>query len=357
MFYENEYLNFKNMLKALQKCCENVRWKTSVTQYEVNRLKNTSKLIKSVKNGTYKLSNYQVFEIFEPKQRTIMATKIKDRHLQRSLCDTYLYKEITRHFIYDNCACQKGKGTHFAINRLKIHLRRFYNKNKTNKGYYLKCDIRHFFESINHKKLKELLNKKVRNDKCREIVYEIIDSFGIRQTGLGLGSQVSQLLALLYLDPLDHYIKEVLKIKHYIRYMDDFILIHDDKEYLKYCLQQIQKWLKEHGLSLNNKTCLQPIKKPVVFLNFKFILTNTGKVIITTCRKRLIQRRRKLKKIIGLYYKERLTLEDVLNTVKGMLAHIDKYNTVKEHNKLVSIYNNFIAEQKNVPHGTNYRLK
>ena len=127
-----DYLNFSNLLKALRKTCRNVRWKTSITQYELNGLKNSVKLINSATNKTYKISGYRVFQIYEPKKRTIMATRIKDRHLQRSLCDNYLYKCLTKSFIYDNCACQVGKGTHFAIKRMGTHLHKFYRRNKSN---------------------------------------------------------------------------------------------------------------------------------------------------------------------------------------------------------------------------------
>lgn len=336
-FNEYEFLEFGNLYTSLKKCCKNVRWKTSVTQYEHNGLKNTTKIINEVNDHKYRLSKYQVFEIYEPKQRTILATKIKDRHLQRSLCDNYLYKEITRHFIYDNCACQLNKGTHFAIRRLKAHLQKLYHKHKHNNGYYLKCDIHHFFESINHEKLKELLIKNVRNNTCRKFVFEIIDSFGKR--GLGLGSQVSQLLALLYLDPLDHFIKEKLHIKHYIRYMDDFILIHTDRNYLNYCLKEITKWLVEHDLTLNSKTCLQPLHKGVIFLNFKFMLTNSGKTIITSSKVKIHRRKRKLHKIMGLYNKNILTIYDVFATASGMLAHLEKYNTYKEQLYICKTFN------------------
>lgn len=336
-YYKNyDFIEFKNLLKAATKCMRGVRWKTSVTSYEMNKLKNTTKLVNELMSDEYRISDYQVFEIYEPKKRTILATKLRDRQVQRSLCDNYLYDEITRHFIYDNCACQKGKGTHFAVNRLKIHLQKMYRTKKSNNFYYLKCDIHHFFESINHEMLKNILNKKVRNDRCRKMIFEIIDSFG--ESGLGLGSQVSQLLALLYIDPLDHYIKEKLHIKHYVRYMDDFILLHEDKEYLNHCNKEIQKFLDDYKLTLNSKTCLQPIKKSVVFLNFRYCVSDSGKVTISSSKKKIAQRRRKLKKIINLYHKNKLTKNDVKLTLRGMLAHLNKYNTIKERNQLIEIY-------------------
>ena len=150
------------MYKSLKKCCKNVRWKTSVTQYEVNGLKNTAKVAAEINSGKYKLLPYQEFQINEPKERHITATRIRDRQVQRSICDTVVYDSITRSFVADNSACQKGRGTQYAIDRLKEHIRRYYRKNGA-EGYYLKCDIHHFFESLDHNIIKAQLRKRITN--------------------------------------------------------------------------------------------------------------------------------------------------------------------------------------------------
>ena len=332
-----DYLNFSNLLKALRKTCRNVRWKTSITQYELNGLKNSVKLINSATNKTYKISGYRVFQIYEPKKRTIMATRIKDRHLQRSLCDNYLYKCLTKSFIYDNCACQVGKGTHFAIKRMGTHLHKFYRRNKSNQGYYLKCDIHKFFESIDHEKLKQLIQDKIDDVDIRIRIFEIIDSFK-GNVGIGLGSQVNQLLALFYLNGMDHLIKEKLKIKNYIRYSDDFILLHPDKQYLIQCRNNISEYLNSLGLTLNNKTIIQKITKGIKFLNMKYILTDTGKVIITSDKKKIRIRKRKIKHML-LSNKNHITLDVVKKTLLGMIGYLKKYNTHKEVMWLISLLN------------------
>lgn len=132
---EYKYLDFRNMYKGLKKSCKNVRWKTSVTQFEMNGLKNTAKSIRNIKTGKYKLSKYQKFIIYEPKLRHITATRIVDRQIQRSLCDTTIYQLLTKSFIYSNAACQVGKGTDFALNDFKKQLRKHYQHYGT-KGYY-----------------------------------------------------------------------------------------------------------------------------------------------------------------------------------------------------------------------------
>lgn len=312
------------MYQGLKRSCKSVRWKTSVTQYEINGLRNTAKIIRDIESGKYKLSPYQEFEIYEPKQRHITATRIKDRQVQRSLCDTTFYSAITKSFVYDNCACQIGKGTVFAMQRLKKQLQRYYRKHGSNEGYFLKCDIHHFFENIDHAKAKKLVSEKIPNEQIRHMIFEIIDSFGADK-GLGLGSQVSQLLALMYLDDLDHIIKEELKAEVFDRYMDDIIIADHSKEYLKDCLRRISGHLKGLGLSLNSKTTIQKLSKGVTFLNWRYILTNSGKVLMLPDKRKLAKKRRKLRAM----RRKGLPADTILQTVSGMTAHLSKGNAYK----------------------------
>lgn len=103
-------IQYGQLRKALKRCCRNVRWKPSVTGYEHNAARNTYALARSLENGRYQIDPYQRFMVYEPKKREIVATRLKDRQFQRSLCDNVLYDEITRHFIADNCACLRGRG-------------------------------------------------------------------------------------------------------------------------------------------------------------------------------------------------------------------------------------------------------
>lgn len=329
----SNYRSFGSLYKGLKMSCRNVRWKTSVIQYEMNALKNTAKLVRDLESGKYKISEYQHFTITEPKKREITATKIKDRQVQRSMCNAELYKELTKSFIYDNAACQLQKGNTFAINRLKYHLQKLYKEGNSESAYYLKCDIHHFFESIPHNVLIDEVIKRVHNPEIRNLVIDVINSFD-GDKGLGLGSQISQLLALATLDRLDHIIKEELNIKHYVRYMDDFILIHKDKEFLKYCLSVIEEHLKSIGLELNSKTSLQPIRHGIVFLNWRYFITETGKVILLQTKKRNNRRKKKLNKMI----KKNVSKNQLNQTINGMLAHLkdgNTYNIQKEINNIL----------------------
>ena len=143
---KDEICSFENLYKAMWKCRKNVMWKDSVAGYLKNGLVNVQKLKASHYDGTYNISPYSEFKVFEPKERDIISTRIKDRVFQRSLCDNYLYESVSKSFIYDNAACQIGKGTLFARKRLVCHLQRFYRKYGTD-GWVLKCDLKNYFGS------------------------------------------------------------------------------------------------------------------------------------------------------------------------------------------------------------------
>lgn len=327
------YLTYKNLYKGLKKSCRNVRWKTSVTAYELNGLKNTAKLINDFKNGTYQISEYQEFVITEPKERKIVATRLRDRQVQRSMCDSELYDDITRHFIYDNAACQVGKGTVFAMNRMKKHLEHFSRTHPDGSCYYLKCDIHHFFEQTTHSLAKDAIHKRVPNLYLQNRVDQIIDSFE-GDSGIGLGSQVSQLIELSVLDDMDHMIKETLQVENYIRYMDDFILIHESKDYLRHCLSVIRRFLNSINLSLNNKTQIQSLRHGIAFLNWHFKIKAPGSVVAIPDRKRVYAKCRKLKKLIALCHEGKISREVVLQSYNGMISHLQWGNSYKSIRKL-----------------------
>lgn len=294
--YFDKAITYGNMRKALKICCRNVRWKDSVVGYELHAAQNTHKLIEAIKNGTYRISPYQKFTIYEPKLREIIATRLADRQFQMALCIAGLYDDFVEHFIYDNCACQKGKGTDFCLKRLKRHMADYYRDHGA-EGWVLKCDVHKFFPSTRHDVAKAAVRKRISDPKVCECVCDVIDSFD-GEIGIGLGSQISQLVELAVLDDLDHYIKEELHIRHYIRYMDDFVLIHPDKEYLLKCWQIIEEKLAEIGLKLNKKTTLYPIKQGIKLLQWRFVYTKTGRIMMNMSAKKMGKQRRRLKKIL-----------------------------------------------------------
>lgn len=345
--------------KALDKCCRNVRWKPSVTGYEHNAQKNTYALAESLENGRYKIDRYQRFMVYEPKKREIVATRLKDRQFQRSLCDNVLYDAITRHFIADNCACLRGRGVDYALNRMTCHLERYYREQRAAAGspalpwvadgWVLRCDIRHFFDSIPHDVAKAAIAKRVKDREAVRRVYDIIDSFGSDGHGIGLGSEVSQLVALAVLDDMDHLIKERLRIRHYIRYMDDFILVHPDRETLRQALAIIHEHLTGLGLELNGKTTIHPLRQGVNFLHWRFILTDSGKVVRKIDKAKISKERRKLRKLKEQVDAGRLTMNQVRDNYRSFKANALRGNTRSILMQMDQYYQQLFKEEP--PHG------
>lgn len=322
---KNLVCDFDNLYVAMNRCKKGVIWKDSVAGWVKNSIRNCRKLEESLFCGKYKIDSYTVFVIYEPKRRVIVSTRFKDRVFQRSLCDNYLTKEISRHFIYDNGACLKGKGTDFSRKRLCCHMQKFYRKHN-NSGYVLKLDLHNYFGSTHHSVAKASMLKRLNSKWAYDEVCRIIDSFNQGETpdvGLGLGSQVTQLIQLAVLDDLDHYIKEKLKIKHYVRYMDDFVLLHEDKSYLRYCYSEIVKKIEKLGLELNaKKSQLFPIKQGIKFLGFRFNIADGGKIIKKILPEKIKKERRKLRKQVQLVKIGKLSRESVDDGFRAWVAHV-----------------------------------
>lgn len=343
--YFNEAMTYGNLRRALNRCCRNVRWKDSVVGYELHAPQQTHKTISEINKGSYKISPYQQFTIYEPKERNILATRIKDRQVQMALCMAGLYEDITEHFIHDNCACQTGKGTDFALNRIKAHMRKFYREHGKN-GWVLKCDVHHFFPSTRHDVAKAAVQKRVSDPLACEYVCNVIDSFG-GDVGIGLGSQISQLVELAVLDDLDHYIKEVLRVKHYVRYMDDLILIHEDKDFLKQCKQVIEAHLNSIGLELNEKTTMYPLKQGVKFLQWRFLLSDTGRITMKINGKKMGKQRRRLKKILQKEENGEYASGTAYNSLTAWRANAARGNAYHQEQRMKNYYYTTKAGIKN----------
>ena len=341
--------SFEALYRAAQICKQNVLWKDSVAGFIKNLLINCYILHNELMSGTYRISKYSIFIVHEKKTRLIVSTRMRDRVVQRSLCDNYLYEQMTKGFIYDSCACLKGKGTDMARNRLKCHLQRFYRKHKLN-GYVLKVDIHDYFGSTPHDVVKAAVAKRIPDDWARQMVFDIVDSYKHidPDKGMGLGSQITQLVELAVLDDLDHYIKERLRIKGYVRYMDDFILIHEDKEHLKVCQKEIEKRLNDLGLELNHKkTGIQPISQGVHFLGFSFRLTESGKVLMILEHKKVSKERRKLKKLSALVKSGEMTKQHADDCYNAWKAHASKGNCKTLIARMDAYYNSLFEDEPN----------
>ncbi len=186
---------------------------------------------------------------------------MQDKIINHLIARYILYPAILPCLLDVNVASRKGLGTHQGL----ILAQKFHNicNIKYTKYYILKCDISKFFASINHDILKEKIKKRIKDKDALKIIFDIID---IETVGLSIGAMTSQILAIFYLNDMDHFIKEVLKIKYYVRYQDDFLLFHESKDYLKYCLEEITKFLENEKLILNKKTRIYKNTNNFIFL-------------------------------------------------------------------------------------------
>lgn len=258
--YENTYKP-ENIRACYYEVMHNTRNKRQVHQLQKNADKVLHNIYEELKDEKYVVGKYNIFVIYEPKQRVIVSQGMKDKIVNHLIAREILYPAILPCLVPYNVASRPGMGTRKALEYMDRYRKEF---SKTYGKYYiLKCDISRFFLSINHRILKKKLRKKIKDPKALKIVFDVIDS---HNSGIGIGSMTSQVLAIFYLNDMDHFIKEELKIKGYIRYQDDFLLFSESKEYLEKCLEKIKEFLKKEKLALNNKTRIYTSNENICFL-------------------------------------------------------------------------------------------
>ena len=297
------------------------RKKVSTAQYEANALACTEKLSRILASKTYIPGKFETFYVYEPKKRLVQAPAFVDKVVLHAVTDNILYEAVTKSFIRDNYASQKGKGTHDGLMRLKQFMVDYYRQYGTAEGWVLKCDVHHFFASIDHDKLKVKLKALLDRRGVDPQIYELLCIYIDTTAGLPLGYQTSQLLALLFLDEFDHIVKEKYGVKKYGRYMDDFLAIHPSKEFLKNLLADFRVFMGSYGLELNEKTGIFPLRNGIDFLGFHSYLTESG-AVVQKLRKDGIERIKKNIKIWRVEYPAgNITKEKILEKFGSWDAH------------------------------------
>ncbi|MGM9850503.1 MAG: RNA-directed DNA polymerase [Bacilli bacterium] len=341
----NVILNMYNIIY------KNIRNKNKLYEFDkllsINLINIKEKLI----TNTYIPGEYNIFLIHEPKVRIIMSQNIEDKIINHLVAKYLLIDIFDKTLINENCATRINKGTHYALNLFKNYYNKY--KNKYEKFYILKFDISKYFYNIDHDIVKELISNKIKDKKALNILFKIIDStdeeyvnkkvLELKQKeinrinklnisdkeklkkieeiksipnikkgkSMSIGNMVSQVIATFYLNELDHHIKEKLN-KHYIRYQDDGVLFSNNKEYLKYCLKEIEIILNKYKLKLNNKTKIYSNKEEIIFLGFRFFIKNN---------KTIIKISNKTKK----NFKKKLKTKNI-NIISSYIGHL-KYGT------------------------------
>lgn len=310
--------DYGNLYYAYRKAKSGKKFNSSTARFSNVALDGINILKEQLENQTYTVALYNRFEIYEPKQRVIESCSFKDKVVQHIFCDNILHPKLKNVFIKYNSAGQIGKGTLYALDGLRDHMESFYQRHDVD-GCILKCDIRHFFYEIDHEILKDIVDYFFQDSYTTWLNHTLIDSS--KNPGLPLGNQAGQVYALLMVHAVDCMATGELGITEYGRYMDDFYLIHQDKEYLKWCLECIREMLKTLGLELNGKTQIIPFRKGMRYLGFHHYMTADGKYI----RKLTGENKRKNKK------KFRKLVKDVKAGKLTEEKFYEKYNSWKNH--------------------------
>ena len=275
----SQVCQFENLYAAHLAARKGKRDRREVIDFELDLGRNLVQLSRELEDGTYRMDPYVRFEVADPKRRLIHALRYRDRVVQHALCDNVVAPVLQPRLIYDNAACQRGKGTHFALDRLEGFLREHYRAHGA-QGWFLKCDVRHFFASIQHDVMKVLLRRPPFDARTYAFLCQVIDSYADAPgRGLPLGNQTSQWFALYYLDGVDRLIKERLHVRAYVRYMDDMVLVHASKAHLRACLDAVRNACSALGLQLNGKTQIAPLRQGIDFLGWHLYLTDAGRVV------------------------------------------------------------------------------
>lgn len=327
--------NIQLSYKQARKC---KRYRKEVIKFTKDKEENLIKVENDIRELTYKTGQYRYFKVYEPKERQIMALPFYDRVVQHAIVNV-LEPIFNRRFITHSYACRKDKGMHAASNTLYKYLydwRRYNNAEL----YAIKADIHAYFASINHDILKQRIESIIKDKKALELINVTIDNNGTLPDGVGIpvGNLTSQLFANVYLDMLDHYVKEELRAKYYVRYMDDFIILSPDKKQLQLWLAEIERYLNnELKLELNPKTTLICAKNGVDFVGYKHRATH---------RKLRPTSVKRIKKRIKEYEAGKIDKEKLIHSLeswKGHAKHADSYNLRK---KIIERANTAISERE-----------
>ena len=325
-------ISVENLLIAWREFLRGKRKRKDVEQFSLHLTDNIISLHCELKNKTYRHSSYVAFKINDPKPRDIHKASVRDRLLHHAIY-RILYPYFDKKFIHDSYSCRINKGTHKAINRFRDFFRKV-SKNNTRSCLVLKCDIRKFFANIDHQILKKILSKTVFDTDTLWLLSQVIDSFhtnvtnsaiaenvtnpiyamaDICKVGLPLGNLTSQLLVNIYMNEFDQFVKRELKVKYYIRYADDFVILSESKKYLEELVLKIYDFLeKELKLQLHpDKVFIKTFTSGVDFLGWVHFPGH--RVLRTSTKSRMFKRLKENPK------------EESKQSYLGMLKHGNGY--------------------------------
>lgn len=333
-------IDFENLYISALEARKGKRFRDEVLKFNSNLEENLITIQNELIHKTYEVGRYKEFYIHEPKKRLIMALPFKDRVIQWAIYRN-LYPIYDKQFIYDSFGCRVGKGTHKAADRLQYWLRQVDRREQ--KYYYLKLDISKYFYRVNHAILLDILRKRIVDEDLLWLLEKIVNcedvAFGLPagmeadqcseedrlfDAGMPIGNLTSQLFANVYLNELDQYIKHELRIHYYVRYMDDIIILSEDKKYLHQVKEDIEIFLKEKlALDLNNKTAIRPISTGIEFVGFR--IWPTHRKLKKKTLKKMKSRIRTLQKAYGNGSISFDKVNASMQSYFGVMKHFNSY--------------------------------
>lgn len=333
-------ISFENLFLAYKKAIKGKRIRSDIAYFIFHTEDGLLRLQEELQNKTYQPGVYRAFYIYEKKRRLISAAPFRDRIVHHALCNI-LEPIFENSFIFDLYSNRKGKGIHSAVKRAQGYASIY--------PYVLKCDIKKYFPSIDHAILKEIVRRKI---KCYDTLWLtdlIIDRSnpqedGInyftgdtlftaveRRRGLPIGNQTSQFFSNLYLSQMDHFIKETLKVKGYIRYVDDFLLFGGSKSVLWELKKEVENFLSNYRLKFKSDgVTLYQIEKGVPFLGYTILPS-----AILVKREAILRFRRKVKIVRTLWRRKKIDLERVRCFLFGTMGHFAQANSYNLRCKLM----------------------
>jgi len=316
-------ININNLLKAWQEFLEGKKKKLDVQEFQLRLMDNILSLHHDLSSSAYKHGGYQEFKINDPKPRTIHKATVRDRLLHHAAYRK-LYPFFDDIFIADSFSCRVDKGTHRAINRFR-DFARIVSKNNTRTCWILKCDIKKFFASIDQTVLLGILDGRIQDKRIMGLLRGIIVSFNSGKPGVGLplGNLTSQLFCNVYMNEFDQFVKHRLKVKYYIRYADDFVLMSDNKNYLENAIPVLSGFLQDNlKLTLHpGKVFIKTLSSGVDFLGW--INFPNHRILRSKTKNRMFTRLEKNQKI------------ETVNSYLGLLMHGNAY---KVRNKVLRLH-------------------
>lgn len=310
--YQPEALN-----RAFNRAMRGHRDDVEHAMYEANKIEVIDFIGSALRTRTYEPLPLRMFEVFEPKRRLVQAPSVMDKIVQNALMDEVLYDLLTKPFIRDSYSGVKGSGTHDGLDRLKQFMAEAWQRHGVG-CWVLKGDVHHFFDSINQEDVMRRARRYIDDEDVVDLLWKYIR---LCPRGLPLGLRTSQPLANLELCWMDHMIKEKYRCEWYGRYMDDFYVIHPDKEFLKLLRRDLEAELAVIGLELNNKTQIFPIRHGIDFLGFRTYASDSGKIIRQLRRQNKKNIARKIKHFEQDFRDGRLSAEKLRQQYGSWRAH------------------------------------